>query len=43
MPTGTSGRIQKICMPELIFSKKEFQMFDFESFWSKFGDCFRTF
>ena len=46
--TGTCGQIWKRCMLEIIFSKKEFQMWDFESFifWSKFrcfGYCFRTF
>ena len=35
-------------MPEIIFSKKDFQTRDFESFmfWSKFryfGDCFKAF
>ena len=34
----TCGRIQKRCMPEIIFSKKESQKRYFESFifWSKF-------
>ena len=48
MFTGNCGRISQICMLEMIFSKKEFQIWDFESFifWSKFhflGDCFRVF
>ena len=46
--TATFERIQKSCMPEIIFSKKDFQTRDFESFmfWSKFryfGDCFKVF
>ena len=46
--SGTSGQIYKRCMPEIIFSKKEFQIWDFESFifWSKFHflwDCFKAF
>ena len=38
MFTKTCGRIQKRCMPEIIFSKKESQKRYFESFifWSKF-------
>ena len=37
MSTGTSGQIQKHCMPKILSSKKEFQIWDFESFifWSK--------
>ena len=46
--TGTCGRKWKSCIPEIIFSKKQFQIWDFESsiFWCKFrflGDCFRAF
>ena len=36
--TGTCGRIKKQSIPEIIFSKREFQIWDFESFifWSEF-------
>ena len=48
MSSGTCGRVWKICVPKIIFSSKEFQMWDSESFifLSKFpflGDCFRMF
>ena len=38
MSTGTWGQILKSCMSEIIFSKKESQIWDFESFlfWYKF-------
>ena len=38
MSTGTCGQILKSCMFEIIFSEKEFQVWDFESF----GDCLRV-
>ena len=45
-----SKRLDQSCIPEITFSKKEFQIWEFESFyilifWSKFhflGDCFRA-
>ena len=48
MSIGTCGWIYKCCMPEIIFSKRKIQVWDFESsiFWPKFhflGDCFRAF
>ena len=30
MSTGTWGQTQKLCMPEIILWKKEFQIWDFE-------------
>ena len=38
MSAGTSGQMQRSCAPEIIISKKEFQIWHFESFifWSKF-------
>ena len=38
MSTGTCGWICKCCMPEIIFSKRKIQVWDFESsiFWPKF-------
>ena len=42
--TMSTRQIQKSCMPEIIFPKKEFQIYDFgPGFWGTALGCFRQF